>query len=66
MLKKIRELDFFKLFGLIAVYFIFSLLTYRVLKTFRHSDDVLFGLGITSVIITALLFLALFKMRKKR
>lgn len=66
MLKKIRELDFFKLFGLIAVYFILSLLTYRVLKTFRHSDDVLFGLGIASVIITALLFLAIFKMRKKR
>jgi len=66
MLKKIRELDFFKLFGLIAVYFILSLLTYRLLKRFGHSDDVLLLLGGASVIITALLFVAVFIMRKKK
>ncbi|MGF1715877.1 hypothetical protein L4D08_13430 [Photobacterium chitinilyticum] len=65
MLKKIQELAFFKLFGLIAAYFICSLLLYHVLKKFGHGDDLLFGLGITSVAITAGLFGALFFMRKK-
>ncbi|WP_139310442.1 hypothetical protein [Photobacterium proteolyticum] len=65
MLKKIQELQFFKLFGLIAAYFICSLLLYRVFRSVGHGDEVLFGLGIASVAVTGVLFWALMAMRKK-
>ena len=66
MLKKIREVAFFKLFGLIAVYFAVSYVVYLLVKRFGHSDDLVIGLGIVSVVIAALLFAAIFIQRKKR
>lgn len=65
MINKFRDLDFFKLFGLIAIYFFCSFVIYKLLKKFGHGDDLLIGLGIASVIVTALLFGAIFVMRKK-
>ena len=66
MLKKIREMDFFKLFGLIAVYFAVSYFIYSLLKKYGHSDDLLIGLVIAAVVVAALLFSAIFMLRKKR
>ncbi|WP_299017932.1 hypothetical protein [uncultured Photobacterium sp.] len=66
MFRKITELDFFKLFGLIGVYFFSSYLIYLFLKWFGHGDEFLYLLVFASLVITGLLFWALFQMKKKR
>ncbi|ELR66684.1 hypothetical protein C942_04382 [Photobacterium marinum] len=66
MFRKISELDFFKLFGLIGIYFLSSYLVYLFITWFGHGDDLLYLLVFASLVVTALLFLALFRIRKRK
>ncbi|PSU35860.1 hypothetical protein [Photobacterium lutimaris] len=66
MLKKVSEVDFYKLFTVIGGYLLFFFGAFHLLQWMKSSTLLIYAFVVISVVVSALLVLTLYKLRKKR
>ncbi|KHT62864.1 hypothetical protein RJ45_15330 [Photobacterium gaetbulicola] len=66
MLKKVSEVDFYKFFTVIGGYFLFFCGVFHLLRWMNNSNLLIYAFVVIAVIVSALLILTLYKLRKRR
>lgn len=66
MLRKVSEVDFYKLFTVIGGYFLFFFGTFHLLRWMNRTNLLIYAFVVLSVVVSALLILTLYKLRKRR
>ncbi|WP_146149108.1 hypothetical protein [Photobacterium gaetbulicola] len=66
MLRKVSEVEFYKLFTVIGGYFLLFFGAFHLLRWMKSTNLLIYVFVVVSVVVSALLILTLYKLRKRK